>query len=147
MLSVTDSPQWRTVVGGSRAYVERARQGPRPGAVPTPVERVEPAPDGVDRERRAARHDRRRDRGTHPDQALALLADPSEDERRVLGAFDVLAATRRCCTPTRSLLPPARRARASWNYLLDTCSTSQPNVQVSYWMNRLQALTSRSTTA
>ena len=39
-----------------------------------------------------------------------------------------------------SLLPHAHGARASWNYLLDTCSTSQPNVHVTYHLNRLQAL-------
>ena len=32
MLSVTGSPQWRTVIGGSRTYVERAAKGLTGGA-------------------------------------------------------------------------------------------------------------------
>ena len=74
----------------------------------------------------------------HPDQALALLADPSAPSGAcwapcVLQNHTVLHTD-------GSLLPHARGARASWNYLLDACSTSQPDVHVTYHLNRLQAL-------
>jgi predicted NAD/FAD-binding protein len=73
----------------------------------------------------------------HADQALALLADPSERERELLGAFpyqpnDVTLHT------DRSLLPSRRRAWASWNYHLLDCEIGRPTV--TYHMNRLQSL-------
>ena len=71
--------------------------------------------DGVELAHRRRRARARFDRvvvATHADQALALLADPSDDERRVLGALRVHRRTRPCCTPTRRFLPRARaRAR------------------------------------
>ena len=38
------------------------------------------------------------------------------------------------------MLPTSRRARASWNYRMDACAGRSGDVQVSYWMNRLQDL-------
>src|SRR5580692_8093237 len=74
---------------------------------------------------------------THSDQALALLADPSERERELLGAIpyqqnEVVLHT------DRSLLPRRRRAWASWNFHLD--AGSQWRCMVTYHMNRLQSL-------
>jgi predicted NAD/FAD-binding protein len=79
---------------------------------------------------------------THPDQALRLLGDPTEDERAVLGAFSYSRNETLLHTDSR-VLPAARRARASWNYRMDACSGTDSrtdDVQVSYWMNRLQDL-------
>ena len=50
-----------------------------------------------------------------PTRRWRLLADPTDDEARLLGAFGY-SRNETCCTPTRSLLPAAARARASWNY-------------------------------
>jgi predicted NAD/FAD-binding protein len=75
----------------------------------------------------------------HPDQALRMLADPTGDERRVLGAFRYSRNETLLHTDT-SLLPSAGRARASWNYFLPTCAAPARSVQVSYHMNRLQRL-------
>jgi predicted NAD/FAD-binding protein len=137
MLTVTNSPQWKTVVGGSRVYVEAVANRLDRVLVSTPVERVERTRDGV-----VVNGERRHDRvviAAHPDQALAMLADASEAERRVLGAW-TYSQNQTVLHTDGSLLPHAHGARASWNYLLDTCSTSQPNVHVTYHLNRLQAL-------
>ena len=137
MLTVTNSPQWKTVVGGSRVYVEAVANRLDRVLVSTPVERVERTRDGV-----VVNGERRHDRvviAAHPDQALAMLADASEAERRVLGAW-TYSQNHTVLHTDGSLLPHAHGARASWNYLLDTCSTSQPNVHVTYHLNRLQAL-------
>ena len=58
---------------------------------------------------------------THPDQALRLLADPTDDERAVLGAFRYSRNETLLHTDSR-VLPAARRARASWNYRMAACS-------------------------
>ncbi|WP_441247423.1 NAD(P)/FAD-dependent oxidoreductase [Kitasatospora sp. McL0602] len=141
MLSVTGSPRWRTVVGGSRTYVERIAG--RLDAVhrAAPVRAVHRHPDGVE----VVTEDGRRTEAdavvvaTHADQALRLLADPSRAEREVLGAF------RYSRNPTvlhrdPSRLPRATWARASWNYLMPSCHGAADGVQVSYHLNRLLGL-------
>jgi uncharacterized protein len=141
MLSVTGSPQWRTVTGGSRTYVEKAAKGLTGVQTGTGIRSVTRHADGVeliddDGQRHAA------DAvvvATHPDQALRLLADPTDDERAVLGSFRYSRNETLLHTDS-TLLPATRRARASWNYRMNGCAGSLDDVQVSYWMNRLQDL-------
>ncbi|WP_431684082.1 NAD(P)/FAD-dependent oxidoreductase [Kitasatospora sp. KL5] len=141
MLSVTGSPTWRTVVGGSRSYVERIAERLTAVHRGAPVRAVHRHHDGVeittaDGSRTAA------DAvvvATHADQALALLARPTRTERHVLGAF------RYSRNPTvlhrdASRLPRAAWARASWNYRMADCRGSADSVQVSYHLNRLLGL-------
>jgi predicted NAD/FAD-binding protein len=145
MLQVTGSPQWYTVVGGSRTYVDAiaaalpdVRQG-------SPVVSVRREPDQVvvqDASGRANHHDRVV-LATHADTALDLLADPTPEEKEVLGAFGYTRNEVILHTDER-LLPRAPRARSSWNYLspAHTQDRERPPV-VTYWMNRLQGLHSR----
>jgi uncharacterized protein len=141
MLAVTGSPRWRTVTGGSRTYVERAAKGLSGVQTGTGIRAVTRHVDGVeliddDGQRHAA------DAvvvATHPDQALRLLGDPTDDERAVLGAFAYSRNETLLHTDSR-MLPTSRRARASWNYRMDACAGRSGDVQVSYWMNRLQDL-------
>jgi predicted NAD/FAD-binding protein len=76
---------------------------------------------------------------THSDEALALLADPSERERELLGAIPY-QPNEAVLHTDRSLLPRRRRAWASWNYHL-TPGRSGPST-VTYYMNSLQSLRS-----
>ncbi|WP_084719011.1 NAD(P)/FAD-dependent oxidoreductase [Streptacidiphilus carbonis] len=141
MLSVAGSPTWRTVSGGSRAYVERIAA--RLAAVHTraPVHSVRRHADGVvvrAADRAPAEYD-----GvvlaTHPDQALRLLADPSDEERAVLGAFGY-SYNPAVLHRDGSLLPRTRRARASWNYRMASCVDRSDQVRVTYHLNRLLRL-------
>ena len=143
MLTVTGSPQWRTVVGGSRTYVERAAKNLAAVHTATPVREVRRDPDGVEI-RDDADQVHRVDRvvvATHPDQALAMLGDPSANERRLLGAFEYVDSTTVLHTDA-SLLPRAAGARASWNYLMDSCAADDRRVNVTYHLNRLQRIDS-----
>ncbi|MGX9882468.1 NAD(P)/FAD-dependent oxidoreductase [Streptomyces sp. NPDC002276] len=144
MLSVRDSPVWRTVTGGSRAYVDRiAKHLRETGEIRTgtPVRAVRRHADGAD----ITAEDGTTESydavvvAVHPDQALRLLADPTAREREVLGAFRYSRNTTLLHTDTR-LLPRASGARASWNYLMPSCTADSGQVQVSYDMNRLQRL-------
>jgi len=141
MLSVTGSPQWRTVTGGSRTYVERAAKGLSAVETGAGIRAVTRHADGVE----LVDDDGQRHTAdvvvvaTHPDQALRLLADPTDDERAVLGAFRYSRNETLLHTDSR-VLPAARRARASWNYRMDACTGDSDDVQVSYWMNRLHGL-------
>ncbi|WP_425589387.1 NAD(P)/FAD-dependent oxidoreductase [Streptomyces siamensis] len=141
MLSIGDSPVWRTVTGGSRSYVDRLAKQLDAVHTSAPVRAVRRHADGVEITT---------DDGTtasydsvvvavHSDQALQLLADPTEREREVLGAFRYSRNSTLLHTDT-TLLPRARRARASWNYLMPSCAAAADRVRVSYDMNRLQRL-------
>jgi predicted NAD/FAD-binding protein len=135
--------RWRTVTGGSREYV-RALLGRFGGAVhlDAPVRAVERDADGITL-RTPDGEPRRFDRvviATHPDQALALLTAPTDDERRLLGAFAYTANETVLHTDER-FLPARPRARASWNYHLASCDTSAQLPTMTYSMNRLQGLT------
>jgi predicted NAD/FAD-binding protein len=142
MLSVTGSPQWRTVTGGSRRYVERIASGLAQVRLSSPVRSVRRSPDGVEvRDAAGALLDF--DAvviATHPDQALRLLDPPTEAERSVLGAFGYTPNQAVLHTDAR-LLPPQESVRASWNYTL-SCADGQASApaRVSYYMNRLQGL-------
>ncbi|CRK56396.1 COG2907: Amine oxidase, flavin-containing [Alloactinosynnema sp. L-07] len=141
MLSVTGSPTWKTVVGGSRTYVERAAKGLSAVQVSTPVRALIRHADHVEL-RDDADEAHRFDRvvvATHPDQALRLLAQPTPTERSVLGAFEYSVNETLLHTDT-SILPRARDARASWNYLKSACDSADGPVRVSYHMNRLMGL-------
>jgi predicted NAD/FAD-binding protein len=76
---------------------------------------------------------------THPHQALRLLSEPTATEAEVLGAIDYTANPTVLHTDT-SLLPRSTGARASWNYVMDSCTSDSSSVLVSYDMNRLQHL-------
>jgi predicted NAD/FAD-binding protein len=140
MLSVGDSPQWRTVVGGSATYVEavaRHTTHVRRGCAVTSVSRDE---DGVTVT--SAAGPERFDRvvlATHADEALDLLADPSPEEKEVLGAFGY-SRNETVLHRDPSLLPRARQARASWNYLTVPDGEAGGGPVVTYWMGRLQGL-------
>lgn len=141
MLQISDRPQWRVVSGGSSSYVEAMqRNWPVQVRLSSPVR-------GIRRDEQAVEVST--DRGSerfdqvvlacHSDQALALLADPSQAEREVLGAIPYQANETVLHTDAR-LLPSRRKAWAAWNAHVP----KEPNAHctVSYCMNHLQSLDS-----
>ena len=76
---------------------------------------------------------------THPDQALRLLAEPTAAEKAVLGAFRYSSNATILHTDP-DLIPASPAVRASWNYTLPSCAAPADQVQVSYYLNRLQRL-------
>lgn len=138
LLKLTGRPVWRTVRGGSRAYVRRlaaAIPEIRAGAAVRQVVRL---PDGV--EVRDARGADRFDQvviAAPAGAALAMLAQPGEAERRLLGAFRY-ASSAACLHSDPTLMPRRKAAWAAWNYLAQR--GGDPSLSVTYWMNRLQPL-------
>ncbi|MGW7244976.1 NAD(P)/FAD-dependent oxidoreductase [Streptomyces decoyicus] len=141
LLSVSGSPQWKTVTGGSVEYVGRVGKQLTVVRTGTPVRAVHRGHDraAVVTEDGAERTYDAVVVAVHPGQALRMLADPTEDERRVLSAFSYSRNSTLLHSDT-SLLPRAHGARASWNYLMASCTTPADKVQVTYHMNRLQRL-------
>ena len=144
MLTVSGSPTWRTVTGGSRVYVERVVAGLHHVLLNTPVTAVRRVHDGVevtDGAGTVVRYD-----GvviaTHPHQALSMLASPTDAESRVFGAMTYSINTAQLHTDT-SVLPTNRRAWASWNYLTPHNGSE---VVVTYDMTRLMRLSNPNST-
>jgi predicted NAD/FAD-binding protein len=140
-LSVNDRPTWLAICGGSRNYVHRLSAPFRQRI------RLNTAVTGVHRNaaqvmlRTAAGHVEHFDHvilACHADQALALLEDPSAQEREVLRAFPYQENEVLLHTDAR-LLPRTPRARAAWNYHL--LAEDRERVAITYDMNRLMSLT------
>ncbi|WP_405161309.1 FAD-dependent oxidoreductase [Nocardia sp. NBC_01499] len=141
MLTVFDSPTWRTVAGGSATYVRAVAARLDTVLVGTPVRAVHRLPDGV-----AVRDDADEVRvfdaaviATHPDQALRMLAEPTAAESEILSAMPY-SVNHTVLHTDASVLPRAPRARASWNYRLPSCTAQPDRVLVSYDLTRLQRL-------
>ncbi|MBL8662334.1 MAG: FAD-dependent oxidoreductase [Candidatus Odyssella sp.] len=142
LLQIGGRPQWRTVAGRSRDYVNRLAAGiSGPVHLNAPVRAIRRGPDGV--ELALAGGGRARfDRvvvAAHADAALRLLADPSEEERRLLGAF-AFQPNRAILHADAGLMPRRRACWSSWNYLADKPGDDEAPVFVTYWLNRLQNL-------
>lgn len=141
LLSVRGQHPWRTVTGGSERYVERVAQrlGDR-ARTNAAVAAVVPAEHGFDVKLANGETMPASEVvfACHADVALRLNAAPTDDERRILGAFgfrDNEAFLHR----DASFMPKAKAAWASWVYAAGGTDTLG-DVSLTYWMNRLQAL-------
>ncbi len=148
LMRVTGRPQWRTVVGGSRAYVQRLTAGFSDRImVNAKVVGIDRTAAGVivhDTNGAATRFDHVVI-AAHADQALGMLCDPSDAETRLLGAFKYSRNTA-FLHDDKTLMPKRTRVWSSWNYLSDHRSgetAATAGVCVSYWMNRLQGIDPR----
>jgi predicted NAD/FAD-binding protein len=141
LLQVNNRPQWFTVRGGARQYVQKILAQFPDARLRTPVRRV-------------VRHDSGVELHTpdgaiwfdqvifacHSDQALALLDAPSDAECAVLGAIHYQPNRALLHTDT-GLLPQARKAWAAWNYESAPANGAQPGtVCLHYLLNKLQPL-------
>ena len=137
LLKLVGRPRWRTVVGGSRAYVERLARGigdgVRLGRGVTAVRRVGGGVVVHDTQGGAERFDHVVI-GAHADQALAMMTEPTPRERDLLGAFRY-SRNLTILHTDKGLMPRRKGAWASWNYI-----GTDDGLCVTYWMNRLQGL-------
>lgn len=142
LLAIKNRPTWQTVIGGSHSYVKAfAEQFSGTVHRGIPIERVRRTSDAV-RVKPAGQEEQPFDRvvlAAHADQAFAMLADPSDDERRLLGPWRY-QDNRVVLHTDASVLPPRRRAWASWNYAREDSDEAVAPVSVTYDMNRLQGL-------
>lgn len=146
LLELGERPRWRTVLGGSRQYVQALLASIGPNNLHLDTEALElsrSAADGVRVRTASGWHPRRFDAvvlATHADQALKILDAPSAEERRLLAPF---AYSRNLAVlhTDESLMPLRRKAWSSWNYL--GSRATQSSLSVTYWMNRLQSLATK----
>jgi uncharacterized protein len=140
MLHLHGRPRWRTIAGGSRRYVEALTRPWRDRLrLATPIQAIERHDDHVTVKPRGGERERFDEViiATHSDQALRMLADASDCEHEILGAFPYQPNEAVLHTDAR-LLPRRRRAWASWNYHLRPEAPGRTTV--TYHMNKLQSL-------
>lgn len=142
LLQVNGRPQWRTVQGGARNYVEKLLAA-------IPDRRLNCPVLAVTRDARRGARTVRLDSGAgaeyfdhvvmacHSDQALALLSDAHADERALLSAIRY-QPNRAVLHSDASCLPRKRKAWSAWNY--QSATSSAARVCVHYLINRLQPL-------
>lgn len=135
-------PMWRTVSGGSRNYLQKLL-APLGSVLrlSSPVKTMvrdafgitvwagDDAPERFDNVIIAG----------HSDQALAMLGDASSVEESILSAISY-HPNRVVLHRDPRLMPKRRAAWAAWNYLRCSCDRNEPEVSVTYWMNRLQGI-------
>lgn len=116
LIALTNRPQWRTVPGGARNYVEKIVTGIVDKRLNAPVQRIERLADGVlvQVQGQTERFDKVIV-STHSDQALAMLADASGPERQILSAIRY-QPNHAVLHTDASVLPRRKKAWAAWNY-------------------------------
>ena len=150
LLQVADRPRWFTVRGGARHYVEKIVAGLADARLATPVRSIRRLPPAGSPGGGNAGVWVATDAGSerfdevvfacHSDQALALLADATDEERSVLGAIGYHRNRAVLHTDT-AVLPRRRRAWAAWNYeRAAEGSREQAAVCLHYLLNKLQPL-------
>jgi predicted NAD/FAD-binding protein len=140
LIQVTNRPQWWTVDGGARQYVDKITARIDDKRLRCPVQRIRRDAQGVLVS--AAGQTERFDKvvlASHSDQSLALLDDASEAERATLGPIRYQANRVVLHTDT-SVLPRERRAWAAWNYERASAAGGANQVCLHYLLNQLQPL-------
>jgi predicted NAD/FAD-binding protein len=144
-LNIQDQPQWRTIKGGSREYITPLVAGFKEKIrLNSPVQAIRRHEDHVALTLgEGSRHSF--DQvviAAHSDQALHMLADPSDKEKEILGAIAYQKNLTTLHTDA-SLMPAYRAAWASWNYRIP--KNDRGRVALTYNMNLLQSLSSKDT--
>ncbi|WP_353135670.1 FAD-dependent oxidoreductase [Limnohabitans sp.] len=141
LIQVNNRPQWHTVAGGARHYVEKILAGIPDQRLSTPVLHIDRDAHSVTLQTHAGSE--RFDQvilATHADQSLAMLAEPSPQERATLSAIGYHPNRAVLHTDT-SVMPQKKLAWAAWNYERAAHSnTESARVCLHYWLNLLQPL-------
>ena len=141
LIQVNNRPQWYTVAGGARHYVEKILAGIGDQRLNTPVLRIERDAHSVTLQTHAGSE--RFDQvilATHADQSLAMLAEPTAQEQSTLGAIRY-HPNRAVLHTDVSVMPEKKLAWAAWNYERAAHdNTESTRVCLHYWLNLLQPL-------
>lgn len=145
LLDITGHPPWYFIKGGSHSYVNAFLKSfngkTEKNSALTGIKRND---DGIilDFESSKPQVFDAVVIATHADQALRLLEQPSAREKELLGAWRY-SRNQTVLHTDVSVMPPSKRAWASWNYTRHLDSKDDSPVTVSYDMTRLQKLKTR----
>ncbi len=150
LLTVDQHPQWRVILEGSSSYIPKMTanfaQNIHLGA---PVSTVKRHADRIDVE--YSQHGEKMKKefdhvvfACHADQAVKMLANPSQAEKEVMSGF-AYRPNEAVLHLDTSVLPSTKLGHASWNYLLTKESKDFGSVALTYHMNQLQGFKSPET--
>ena len=141
LLSVNDQPQWHTVKGGAKTYVEKITSSLDTQIRLGGVAKIKRTKDKVTVTDALGNEDifDHVVIATHGDQALKILEKPTKEERSILSNFKYQKNEIYVHSDTLHM-PKRSQAWASWSYVLKERHDENPQISLSYWMNRLQSL-------
>ena len=142
LVQLNDRPQWSTVIGGSKQYVNKiAAQLEGKIRLNSRIHKIIRNSDHVVIEDHHGNREYYDDvvLACHSDQAIALLDEPTEDEQHLLGHFPY-QRNKAYLHLDASLMPKRKAVWSSWNYLSEGKRDQSQEVSVTYWMNQLQPL-------
>jgi predicted NAD/FAD-binding protein len=140
LLQINGRPQWHTVKGGARHYVDKLLAGIPTKYLHTPVDSVTRMTlGGMAQARLETRNGARLYdhvvMAGHSDQTLRLLGDATPNERKLLSAIRY-QPNRAVLHTDSSCLPDNRKTWSAWNYQSE--NGDEPRVCVHYLINQLQ---------
>ncbi len=142
LLGVMGQPQWKTVAGGSFQYVKTIRKMlGKDVIVNMPIKQVERKASGVTL-KSADGKSHEFDFviiASHADEALALLKDPSADEKRLLSPW-FYQKNYTILHTDPSVMPVLKQAKGSWNFIREKTTAGGSVLSLTYDMNRLQGI-------
>ena len=143
LLALKARPQWRTVDGGSREYVNRLTEEYRSQILFGGVQSIQRTTNKILVED-ASGNLRSFDHivlATHANEALRLLSDSNQHERALLGRWQY-TINRAVLHSDPTFMPKRRRVWSSWNFIGNRSESDKHQLCVTYWLNRLQSLAS-----
>jgi predicted NAD/FAD-binding protein len=140
LLQVNDRPQWRTVSGGGKAYVDQIAAQLTDIRLNTPVLQVERLGNGVTVVTSSdVEYFDHVVFATHAPDTLKLLGDATSNERAILSQVRYQTNTAILHTD-RTQMPKRKKVWSAWNYIGGSQLEGHRPVCVSYWLNKLQDL-------
>jgi uncharacterized protein len=142
LLSVKNRPQWYTVQGGSREYVQRLTPKLHSNIrLNCGVQIVRKQGDKIE-VLDSNGHTEIYDQiifACHADEALKMIEQPTALVQDIIGSFSYQDNTIIVHSDV-SFMPERKKCWASWVYLSDDREDHNTQVSLSYWMNNLQPL-------
>lgn len=145
LLSLKDRPRWQTVAGGSHSYLMAfAEHFNGTIRLESRIDTIRRSGDGVTIRHKdgTEEHFDRVVLAVHADQVLALLEKPTERESKLFGAWSY-ETNAVVLHSDDSVMPPNRRAWASWNYTREQDADRSAPLSMTYWMDNLMGLNTR----
>ena len=141
LFKLSNRPQWYTVTNRSRTYVQKIISKLNGEHFKNyPVKKIISKSSGVDLYYGGESEFFNYDKvvlANHADEALSIIENPSEDEKKILSNFSYKENVAYIHTDEK-VMPKNRKAWCSWNSLMSKDDVEKNSI--TYWLNLLQNL-------
>jgi uncharacterized protein len=139
LLNTVKRPIWQTVEGGSSTYLKAFKKNFN-GQIHTGISDIRLEKRGDKWRLKSSQHEEEFDAvvfSVHADQVLPLLEEPTEEQKQTFGPWEYLK-NHVVLHTDESVMPPNKRAWASWNFTREDGMAQDHPASLTYDMNRLQ---------